>query len=260
MIRAFLVTPDGLVPAPVECQWRWRALPRVTPKRWMPERLRDQCPARITEKGYRAGGTPGNKGKKFPADPPTDDEVMALMDACPTNRLPGPRNRALIALLRGSGLRIHEALLLKPTDLDFEHGTVWVQRGKGGKPRRSGITRNALDEVHSWLIIRALAGFTIDQPVFCTVEGPSKGGPLYQAYFRQALYDLRRKAGIVRRIHPHGFRHALAVDMARKHIPIPLISRQLGHSNVATTATYLAGLGDQEVFDAMALLDFGGRK
>lgn len=260
-MTAFVITANGVVPASPECLARWRALPRITPKRWLDDqRRRDTCPPlrapKITEKGYRKGVKPGNAGRKYDPDPPTDTEVVALMDACDTRRLSGKRQRALIALLRGAGLRIHEALLLLPGDIDFDRNTVLVRRGKGGKRRRSGINTGALLEVGQWIDDRRAAGFRDDQPLFCVVEGPTKGGHLYQAYVRESFRHLARKAGVRRRVACHQFRHALALDMARRGVPIPVISRQLGHSNVATTSTYLQGISDDEVFDTVADLEW----
>lgn len=234
---------------------RWRRVPVRTFDRWLEDRPRDICPARpprITEKGFRKGHVPTNKGKVWEYTPPTDDEIRRLLEACDPKRLTGRRNRALIALLRGCGLRIHEALLLIESDLDFEAGTVLVRRGKGGKRRKVGLMADARPELIDWIDTRQTAGFTEDEFLFCTVEGMTKGGHLYQAYFRTALHDLCDKAGIEKRITPHGLRHALALDMDRRHIPLSIIARQLGHSNVSTTATYLRGLSDDEVFDTLA--------
>jgi len=164
----------------------------------------------------------------------------------------GLRNRALFVCLWRSGLRIHEALLLRPDDLDFEHCTVTVRRGKGGKRRIVGIDRHALTEINAWLHIRALLGLGLDEPVFCVIEGDRRGAPLNQSYVRTRLHHAARVAGVLTRTAPHQLRHSCAVELARAGTPVPLISMQLGHSNVATTATYLQGISPEEVIAVMA--------
>ena len=60
------------------------------------------------------------------------------------------------------------------------------------------------------------------------------------------LKRLAKRAGIDKRVHPHGFRHSHAVHLLRKGVPLPDIQRQLGHLNLATTDEYLRGLGAGE--------------
>jgi integrase len=67
--------------------------------------------------GYNAGQAPRNKGRVYPADPPTVDEIVAVMRQIPPDRH-GLRVRALIVVLWRGGLRIQEALSLIESDLD----------------------------------------------------------------------------------------------------------------------------------------------
>jgi integrase len=240
---------------------RWRRLPVVTFDRWVQDaRSRDVCPdstPRITEKGYRKGCKPGNAGIVYDDfEIPTDEEIQQLIDACDTRRVSGRRQAALIAFLRGTGLRINEALDFLPADLNAEKGIVLVQCGKGGKRARCGITPNALAATLEWMDDRKAAGFTDDQPLFPVVEGETRGRKMYQAYVRASLRELARKAGVEKRCNPHCFRHALALDMDKRRIPLTIISKQLRHGNVATTATYLKKLSDTEVYDTLAGMEW----
>ena len=222
---------------------------------WYVDRPRDVC--RVGAPGSRRGVKPGNAGKTYPATPPSPDEVKAILAELWRPGLNrkldalGRRNRALVVLLWRSGLRIHEALLLVPADLDFDRCVVTVQRGKGGKRRLSGIDRAALDEVREWMDVREDRGFKPFQPLFPVLEGNTKGGPLNQAYVRTKLHEAAARAGVTKRVAPHQLRHAMAVDLARSGVPIPIISRQLGHSNIATTSTYLSGISPEEVIAVM---------
>jgi integrase len=84
-----------------------------------------------TMPGYHRGRPPRNKGEHYPADPPTVEEIVAVMRAV-SDRADGQRLRALVVLLWRAGLRISEALALQETDLDSARGAILVRRGKGG--------------------------------------------------------------------------------------------------------------------------------
>ena len=83
---------------------------------------------------YHQGRAPRNKGMRHPADPPTIEEIVAVMRVA-GEKSDGLRLRALIVLLWRAGLRVGEALALAETDLDRSRGAVLVRRGKGGKRR-----------------------------------------------------------------------------------------------------------------------------
>jgi hypothetical protein len=90
--------------------------------------------------GYDRGRPPRNKGEEYPADPPTVEEIVAVMGTI-GDPPDGDRLRALIVLLWRAGVRISEALALQESDLDRSRGAVLVRRGKGGKRREVGMDR-----------------------------------------------------------------------------------------------------------------------
>jgi integrase-like protein len=91
-----------------------------------------------TMPGFHAGRPPRNKGRRYPADPPTVEEIVAVMRAA-GDRRHGCRLRGLIVVLWRAGLRIHEALALNESDLDHRRGALLVRRGKGGRRREVGM-------------------------------------------------------------------------------------------------------------------------
>jgi integrase len=106
------------------------------------ERLLDAAGHRrspVTMPGYHQGRPPKNKGLRFPADPPTVEEIVAVMSAT-GNGADGARLRALIIVLWRAGLRISEALDLAETDLDRSRGAVVVRAAKGGRRREVAWT------------------------------------------------------------------------------------------------------------------------
>jgi integrase len=92
----------------------------------------------VTLPGYHAGRPPRNKGRRYPADPPTVEEIITVMRTAGQGA-DGVRMRALIVVLWRAGLRIGEALALAETDLDARRGAVLIRAGKGGKRREVGL-------------------------------------------------------------------------------------------------------------------------
>jgi site-specific recombinase XerD len=94
----------------------------------------------VTLPGFHEGRAPRNKGRRYPADPPTVEEIIAVMRAA-GDGADGERLRALIVILRRAGLRIGEALDLAETDLDPSRRAAIVRHGKG--PRLLVLGRGA---------------------------------------------------------------------------------------------------------------------
>src|SRR4051794_13716370 len=92
-------------------------------------------PPRITQPGYRKGMLPGNFGRRYPAETLSRGEVERLLDTCKGESNKDRRDRALIALLWRTGLRISEALALYPQDLHLSTGIIRVRRGRNKKSR-----------------------------------------------------------------------------------------------------------------------------
>jgi len=181
------------------------------------------------------------RGKLMPPEVFTEDEVRALIAACSTRGVTGHRNRALLAVLWRTGVRISEALELRPHDVDFKNGTVRVRLGKGLKPRTTVLSDlDALPLVARWLEERGkLQAVGQGAPLLCTL----KGTPTDPSYARHLLPRLAKRAGLERRVHPHGLRHTHAADLALAGVPVLAIQQQLGHYSLTTTETYLRKVG-----------------
>lgn len=180
------------------------------------------------------GAPPTHKGQKFPPEILTPKEARALLYA-PSSRAPtGLRNRALIAVLYGAGLRLAEALALKPADIDLDTAEVRVLHGKGDKARTAGIDAGALVHLSRWMDFRRTLKLR-NGPLLCTLDGR----PLSPRYVRAMLVRMAVRADIDKRVHPHGLRHTHAAELEREGFTVSEIQQQLGHSNLATTAGYL---------------------
>jgi integrase len=216
----------------------------------MSELLLDRAGRRrspATMPGFHAGHAPGNKGLRYPADPPKVEEIIAVMRAA-GDRAHGRRLRGLIVIMWRAGLRIQEALALTEGDLDQRRGALLVRRGKGGRRREVGMDAWGWEELQPWLDMRrglpsarCCASSTARR-----ADGigrlprlvPSCGAP-------PPRQELRR------RFAPHQLRHAHAVEMAREGVPLIVIQRQLGHSNLGITSVYLQGIDSGEIIETV---------
>ena len=142
-------------------------------------------------------------------------------------------------------LRIKEALDLLPKDVSGD--SVRVHSGKGDRARTVGLDPESSAVVERWVTKRREIGFKPSQRLFCTL----KGGPIDTSYYRHLFKRLAKKAGLDKRVHPHGLRHSGAVHLLDEGHNVVVISQQLGHSNLATTNTYLNHLKPADVVAAM---------
>jgi site-specific recombinase XerD len=176
-----------------------------------------------------------------------EEERCALLRACSARAPTGIRNRALIAVLYRGGLRISEALALLPKDVDPSQGTLTVLHGKGDRRRTVGMDPAAFALLERWLDRRNTLGLSGRRPIFCTLAGE----PLDSSYVRRLLPRLAAKAGVDKRVHPHGLRHAHAAELAAEGVPVNVVQQQLGHGSLATTDRYLRHIAPAERVAAM---------
>jgi site-specific recombinase XerD len=158
------------------------------------------------------------------------------------------RLRALIVVLWRAGLRIHEALALGEGDLDPRRGSVLVRRGKGGRRREVGMDDWAWEHLQTWLTARLELPVG---PLLCIATGPTHGRAWYSGAARTELRQAAARAGVRRRFAPHQLRHAHAVEMAREGVPLIVIQRQLGHTNLGITSIYLQGIDSTEIIETV---------
>jgi integrase/recombinase XerD len=147
--------------------------------------------------------------RKRPAEILTEAEVRSLLAACSHRAPTGIRDRALITVLYRAGLRIEEALDLKPADVDPDRGTVRILHGKGDHNRTVAIDDGAVAVVQLWLAERARLGMNGRQKLFCTLAGgPLSANQVRQMVKRRAAKAEITKAGSPARATAHARRRA----------------------------------------------------
>jgi len=158
---------------------------------------RRRSPATLSE--FHAGRAPGNKGQRHGADPPTVDEIIAVMRHAAHARY-GNRLNELIVVPWRAGLRINEALSLTETDLEEQRGSILVRHGKNDRRRQVGMDAWGWSALRPWLAERATLPVG---PLFCVIAGPTAGHTWSASGARLQLHRVAVEAGVRRRFAPH---------------------------------------------------------
>jgi integrase/recombinase XerC len=163
------------------------------------------------------------------------DEMFALLDARNSGTALGIRDRAILELLYAGGFRVSELTGLRWKDLDLRDGQARVL-GKGSKERIVPIGRPALEALRAWIEVRPslLKGGMDPGSLFLN----ARGGPLTPRSVARILESAARDAGLLRRVHPHAFRHSFATHMLDGGADLRDIQELLGHSRLSTTQRY----------------------
>jgi integrase len=169
--------------------------------------------------GFHAGQAPGNKGLRYPADPPKVEEIVAVMRAA-GDRPHGRRLRGLIGIVWRSGLRIQEALALAEVTSINAAARSWSDGARAVAVARLGWTHGAANN--------STPGSA------CAVSTDRA------AVLRHQWHDARA---------PLVDRHA--VETAREGVPLIVIQRELGHSNPRITSVYLQGIDSGEIIETV---------
>jgi integrase/recombinase XerC len=198
-------------------------------------------------------GIPGpRQAPRLPRPLPVDD-CVALCDsvAGAGDEARGPRllrDRALLELLYGAGLRVGEVEQLDVRDVDLHRGDVRVL-GKGGKERLVPLPGAARDAIAAWLGSRSAPGL-LAEPLFTALRrgaGARSGPRAGRAPRRLGVRDIRRVlasrargAGVSGRVHPHRLRHSYATHLLDMGADLREIQELLGHASLSTTQRYTA--------------------
>lgn len=164
----------------------------------------------------------------------TVEEVDLLLDI-KTDTPFDYRNKAMLELLYGTGLRISEMLDLKLGDVDFENCIVRCF-GKGSKERIVPIGEYIIDSLNNYLVNgrNKLIKTKVSDYLFLN----SRGDRISRFSFFKILKKLLRDKGIKKDVSPHSLRHSFATHMLENGADLRSIQELLGHSDIATTRIY----------------------
>lgn len=182
----------------------------------------------------------------------TGAEAARLIDTARGSRAThAKRDAALLAALYYAGLRVGEALRLRPQDLDLAGGSLTVL-GKGGKVATVPIHPRLESLVKDWLRQRPAEA----ERLFCS---HANGAKVCGALDNQRVEYLCRvvygpAAGLSGKVTPHVLRRSFATELRRRGVPIEHVQRLLRHSRIETTMLYLREVGTDELRKAVGKL------
>ncbi len=162
------------------------------------------------------------------------NEIERIIGGIETESMAGKRDRAIIELLYGSGLRISELIDLKISDIEMEAGFIRVT-GKGSKQRLVPLGEYARKAVDDYWLAREQQ----KPPVVSNSVVINKIG---KKFSRVGLWKIVRKivakAGITKKVTPHTFRHSFATHMLEGGADLRIVQEMLGHADISTTQIY----------------------
>ncbi len=162
------------------------------------------------------------------------DDVFSIIESVDVSSWQGLRDRAILEMLYGCGLRVSEAVELKISCLYFDEGFVRVT-GKGDKERLVPMGSMAVEAVKTYMDSRPdPAADDADDILFLNRFGhPLSRQSMFKMIKRQALV-----AGVKATISPHTFRHSFATHLVENGADLRVVQEMLGHESITTTEIY----------------------
>ncbi len=187
----------------------------------------DNSPARLIETA--------RPGRKLP-DVLSNDEIEQMLKAIDRSKPEGERNRAILEVLYGCGLRVSELVSLKISDLHPDRGFIRVI-GKGDKQRLVPIGSKAIRQLRIYLDeIRPHIDVKKGHEDFVFLN--NRGRQLTREMIFTIVKNLAEKAGIRKKVSPHTLRHSFATELVQRGADLRAVQEMLGHESITTTEIY----------------------
>ena len=164
------------------------------------------------------------------------DEIESLFAAIDLSTPEGERNKTMLEVLYGCGLRVSELTNLKISELHFSQGFISVI-GKGDKQRLVPIGERAVKQLKTYLHqVRSHIDIQKGQEDFIFLT--KRGRPISRVMVFYIIKDLAEKAGIHKTISPHTLRHSFATHLIEGGADLRAVQEMLGHASITTTEIY----------------------
>jgi site-specific recombinase XerD len=167
----------------------------------------------------------GHQAKKLPVVL-SKEEVARFLGA-----VDNLKHRMVLTVCYATGLRISEAIRLRPAAIDSKRMVIRVEQGKGRKDRYVMLPPTLLDMLRDY--------WKRTHPGEWLFPGRSPGQPIHPLTINLTCREVARQCGIGKPVAPHALRHAFAVHLLEAGTDLRTIQLLLGHRNLSTTAQYL---------------------
>jgi integrase/recombinase XerD len=162
-------------------------------------------------------------------------EIDAIVAAIDLSKQEGQRNKAIIEVLYGSGLRVSELIGLQLSKLYLEEGYMLVE-GKGSKQRLVPLSPQSIKQIGLWKTDRNLLSIKKGNEDLVFLN--RRGSKLTRAMIFTIVKELALLAGIRKNVSPHTFRHSFATHLLENGANLRAIQQLLGHESITTTELY----------------------
>ena len=163
------------------------------------------------------------------------EEIEKILDSIDLSKPEGHRNKAIIEVLYGSGLRVSELINVKISDINFDDNFMRIT-GKGGKERLVPLSNASVEAIRFWKQDRNLLKIKPKQEDFLFLN--CRGNQLTRVMIFIIIKDLVKIAGINKQVSPHTFRHSFATHLLEGGANLLIIQQLLGHASITTTEIY----------------------
>jgi site-specific recombinase XerD len=145
--------------------------------------------------------------------------------------VPRRKGRTVLTVCYAAGLRISEAIALKPGDIDSQRMTLRVRQGKGQKDRYVMLSERLLESLRGW--------YRAARPKLWLFPGAIPGSHITREGVWEACRLGAKRSGLTKPVTPHSLRHAFAVHLLEQGTDLRTIQLLMGHRSLSTTARYL---------------------
>ena len=175
-------------------------------------------------------------GRRLPRNLMSEQEVVSVLTGIQTGSLLGYRDRVMLEVLYGTGMRQSEVLNLELGDLDLERKDLTVRNGKGGQDRVIPLHENLSKTLREYVgqVRPRLAVAEAKPHVFLGISGKKIGDTGMQAIVQRHV----KASGINKRVSPHVFRHSIATHLLERGLDIRYVQEFLGHRSLRSTQIY----------------------
>jgi integrase/recombinase XerD len=145
--------------------------------------------------------------------------------------VPRRKGRTILTVCYAAGLRVSEAIALKPNDIDSKRMMIRVEQGKGQKDRYVMLSEQLLKILREW--------YRFARPTAWMFPGVIPGAHITRAGVTDACELGLKRSGLTKPVSPHSLRHAFAVHLLEYGTDLRTIQLLMGHRSLSTTARYL---------------------
>jgi len=163
------------------------------------------------------------------------EEIDSMIAAIDLSKPEGQRNKAMLEVLYGSGLRVSELINLQISNLYVEEGYMLVE-GKGSKQRLVPLSQQSINQMQLWKIDRNSLDVKKGNEDYLFIN--RRGSQLTRAMIFTIVKELAIQAGIRKKVSPHTFRHSFATHLLENGANLRAIQQLLGHESITTTELY----------------------